>query len=93
LLKKLSVRAGNRLQVLRHGNRLQGTGYREQVTGNRLQGTGYREQVTGNRLQGTGYREQEINSFSYLDILNFQNPTKKNAPILRYHQPKPCNFL
>jgi hypothetical protein len=79
LLKKLSVRAGNRLQVLRHGNR--------------LQGTGYREQVTGNRLQGTGYREQEINSFSYLDILNFQNPTKKNAPILRYHQPKPCNFL
>ncbi|MFN4844451.1 MAG: hypothetical protein ACK57R_08940 [Dolichospermum sp.] len=33
----------------------------------------------GNREQGTG------NSFNCLDILNFPNPTKKNAPILRHH--------
>jgi hypothetical protein len=56
LLKKLSVRGGNREQ-----------------------GTGNREQGTGNREQGTG------NSFNCLDILNFPNPTKKNAPILRHH--------
>ncbi|MFN6035761.1 MAG: hypothetical protein ACK48B_17355 [Dolichospermum sp.] len=40
----------------------------------------------GNREQGTGNREQETgNSFNCLDILNFANPTKKNAPILRHH--------
>jgi hypothetical protein len=38
-----------------------------------------REQGTGNREQGTG------NSFNCLDILNFPNPTKKNALILRHH--------
>jgi hypothetical protein len=43
------------------------------VTGNREQGTGNREQGTGNREQVTGY------SFNCLDILNFPNPTKKNA--------------
>jgi hypothetical protein len=34
---------------------------------------------TGNREQGTG------NIFNCLDILNFPNPTKKNALILRHH--------
>ncbi|MFN5952400.1 MAG: hypothetical protein ACK47Y_02265 [Dolichospermum sp.] len=34
---------------------------------------GNREQGTGNREQGTG------NSFNCLDILNFPNPTNKNA--------------
>jgi len=60
LLKKLSIRTGNREQGT--GNREQGTGNREQGTGNREQGTGNRsqvlrhgdrEQVTGNRGQGT----------------------------------------
>jgi len=35
------------------GDRLQGTGYREQGIGDRLQGTGYREQGIGDRLQET----------------------------------------
>ncbi|MFO5473175.1 MAG: hypothetical protein ACLBM2_04540, partial [Dolichospermum sp.] len=43
--------------------------------GNREQGTGNREQGTGDREQGTG------DSFNCLDILNFPNPTKKNAPL------------
>jgi hypothetical protein len=40
-------------------------------------------------------REQEGsgNSFSYMDMLNLPNPTRKNAPILRHNKPKPGTFL
>jgi len=62
-------------------------GNRELLTGDREQGTGNRELLTGDREQGTG------NSFNCLDILNFPNPTKKNAPLLRHHWPKPGTFL